>query len=736
MPRETQSERVRRVAESRARPRVKVHSLAYVELGDGNAGLILNISETGMAVQAVQMLTSSHLPKIQFRLPKTETLIEASGKVIWQVRSKKEAGIAFAGLSDTSRAAITEWISIEQSRIASSAAAEQQKAEQELEATPFPSQYSSERPSSSGTVMNSSAPEPPADAQKETEMDADSTEENDEPSSIPEEPVHRVQPAGRIQTPPAPPQRGVPTHWRADAASATDAGRESRYRERTPFERAPAMPRWNGSMAPGVGMEFKKSRRWWTYTATLGLLAAVGFAGLMAIDPGLISRARIDALTHESSRVASDEQAADQNSSAAGQSNSPAEKTSPDSSGAPVPANTSSPSSPQTPPSTKGQQGPSANEAPPAALGSSSPTNANGAGTAARPRNDAGAETRHSHSSETATRTPARNQSETPYRDRGQQSSRAQEGRGRDRQEASSSAPTYGRTPATGSRTSQAAENMSQPESKTSPPAYNGNRANAATAAQGGSASATRQSASSANTREGGRNPQASAASGNGQVQQPARTSEGQSPMDTYRAQTAQPPASELGSRSQGAAGSQQPAVRSQPVQDAYARSVPYAPPRSSSASRGAASASGVAVVAVPSYQSSPVPPSMPLAGVPSGSVAATSQFRAVLIPASLAWTRSQLPSNLQMGQLISSYSPAYPIEAAREGIEGTVKLEVTVGTDGTVRSVHVLSGPAMLSSAAVSAVRDWRYAETFLASRAVETEHYVSMVFRLASAR
>ncbi|HKS67713.1 MAG TPA: energy transducer TonB [Candidatus Acidoferrales bacterium] len=88
------------------------------------------------------------------------------------------------------------------------------------------------------------------------------------------------------------------------------------------------------------------------------------------------------------------------------------------------------------------------------------------------------------------------------------------------------------------------------------------------------------------------------------------------------------------------------------------------------------------------------------------------------------------------MGRLVSSYSPAYPIEAAREGIEGVVKLDVTVGVDGTVRSVHVVGGPAMLSSAAVSAVRDWRYSETFLAGQAVESQHYVSMVFRLASAR
>jgi periplasmic protein TonB len=100
-----------------------------------------------------------------------------------------------------------------------------------------------------------------------------------------------------------------------------------------------------------------------------------------------------------------------------------------------------------------------------------------------------------------------------------------------------------------------------------------------------------------------------------------------------------------------------------------------------------------------------------------------------------LAWARQYLPGNLGVGQLLSSYSysPAYPVEAARQGIQGTVKLDVTVSTDGTVRSIRVLSGPAMLSSAAVSAVHDWRYAETFFAGEPIETQQYVTMVFRLS---
>ncbi len=83
------------IAESRAHPRWQVHSLAYIELSDENAGLILNISENGIAVQAVQVLTSERFPRMRFRLPRTENLIETAGRLVWQIRSKKEAGIEF-----------------------------------------------------------------------------------------------------------------------------------------------------------------------------------------------------------------------------------------------------------------------------------------------------------------------------------------------------------------------------------------------------------------------------------------------------------------------------------------------------------------------------------------------------------------------------------------------------------------------------------------------------------------
>ena len=60
--------------------------------------------------------------------------------------------------------------------------------------------------------------------------------------------------------------------------------------------------------------------------------------------------------------------------------------------------------------------------------------------------------------------------------------------------------------------------------------------------------------------------------------------------------------------------------------------------------------------------------------------------------------------------RLVSQTRPVYPPEAKAKGIEGTVRLNVTVNTKGEVTNVEVLSGPELLREATVEAVRQWRY--------------------------
>ena len=59
--------------------------------------------------------------------------------------------------------------------------------------------------------------------------------------------------------------------------------------------------------------------------------------------------------------------------------------------------------------------------------------------------------------------------------------------------------------------------------------------------------------------------------------------------------------------------------------------------------------------------------------------------------------------------------APAYPIDAANQGVSGVVILEGTIAGDGTFRELRTLRGPAILADAAVEAVSQWRYSPTTL---------------------
>ncbi len=89
-------------------------SPAYVELGDTNGGMVLNISETGMAVVvAAPLVVDDYLPRIRFQLPSSRQSIEISAEIVWLAESKKSAGIRFVDLTAEARNQISTWIASE-----------------------------------------------------------------------------------------------------------------------------------------------------------------------------------------------------------------------------------------------------------------------------------------------------------------------------------------------------------------------------------------------------------------------------------------------------------------------------------------------------------------------------------------------------------------------------------------------------------------------------------------------
>jgi len=51
-----------------------------------------------------------------------------------------------------------------------------------------------------------------------------------------------------------------------------------------------------------------------------------------------------------------------------------------------------------------------------------------------------------------------------------------------------------------------------------------------------------------------------------------------------------------------------------------------------------------------------------------------------------------------------------YPAEARRANLQGVIALDIVVGRDGSVVSMHALNGPDALVRAAMDALRWWKF--------------------------
>jgi TonB family protein len=57
-----------------------------------------------------------------------------------------------------------------------------------------------------------------------------------------------------------------------------------------------------------------------------------------------------------------------------------------------------------------------------------------------------------------------------------------------------------------------------------------------------------------------------------------------------------------------------------------------------------------------------------------------------------------------------SKVQPEYPELARKMNITGTVKIEVVVSTNGTVKDAKIVGGHPVLASAALEAIKKWRF--------------------------
>jgi hypothetical protein len=90
-------------------PRHNPSSLIPVNLGARNEGMLLNLSEGGLAFQVVAPVESNATVHLMCMLEPDQTLV-ATGEIIRTSETRKAGGLRFTDLSEPSRKLITDWL--------------------------------------------------------------------------------------------------------------------------------------------------------------------------------------------------------------------------------------------------------------------------------------------------------------------------------------------------------------------------------------------------------------------------------------------------------------------------------------------------------------------------------------------------------------------------------------------------------------------------------------------------
>jgi len=87
--------------------------------------------------------------------------------------------------------------------------------------------------------------------------------------------------------------------------------------------------------------------------------------------------------------------------------------------------------------------------------------------------------------------------------------------------------------------------------------------------------------------------------------------------------------------------------------------------------------------------------------------------------------------SQVVPGVLIFKVNPQYPSVARAARVQGSVVMHATIGTDGTIQQLRVVSGNPLLLNAAMEAVKKWRYRPYMLDDKPVEGETDITVTFK-----
>lgn len=126
-------------------------------------------------------------------------------------------------------------------------------------------------------------------------------------------------------------------------------------------------------------------------------------------------------------------------------------------------------------------------------------------------------------------------------------------------------------------------------------------------------------------------------------------------------------------------------------------------------------------------------PPAPAKVEVPSSSLTASSiQPEPSIEPITEAAQREPITRTAAIQPPRAAYHATYPVLAQHMSVQGSVVLQAVISADGVIEDLRVLSGPAILSSAAQQAVREWRFKPMYQNGQAVESKAKITVNFSI----
>lgn len=120
------------------------------------------------------------------------------------------------------------------------------------------------------------------------------------------------------------------------------------------------------------------------------------------------------------------------------------------------------------------------------------------------------------------------------------------------------------------------------------------------------------------------------------------------------------------------------------------------------------------------------------LGGVIGGIISSSTKSTAMIPKIAEPVKRVRISQGVTQGLVITKIEPKYPKIALAAHVTGSVVLHAIISKRGEITELQLVNGHPLLVSAAIDAVKQWRYRPYLLNGEPVEVETIVTVNFQL----